>query len=112
MPFLPASTDVFQRGLGVSELHRSATQTGSDHLPVVFTFAASRTAMFRAISRVERQHAVERQPSALASGQIGCTRRPGASHRVGSPIAVAAIGVGLQRGHEPIAIASLLSPPD
>src|SRR5690606_28725184 len=36
-PFLPLD-QVFQRGLVVTELHRGA-QTGSDHRPVVFTFA-------------------------------------------------------------------------
>jgi len=36
-PFLPLD-QVFQRGVTVTELHRGP-QTGSDHLPVVFTFA-------------------------------------------------------------------------
>ncbi len=40
VPFLPLD-HVFQRGLVVSELHRGA-QTGSDHLPVIFTFALAR----------------------------------------------------------------------
>ncbi|RYE11295.1 MAG: hypothetical protein EOP22_00080 [Hyphomicrobiales bacterium] len=38
-PFLPLD-HVFQRGMIVSELHRSAA-TGSDHLPVVFTFSVA-----------------------------------------------------------------------
>jgi len=39
VPFLPLD-QVFQRGLVVSELHRG-TQTGSDHLPVIFTFSVA-----------------------------------------------------------------------
>jgi endonuclease/exonuclease/phosphatase (EEP) superfamily protein YafD len=40
-PFLPLD-HVFQRGVIVSELHRGV-QTGSDHLPVVFTFSVAPT---------------------------------------------------------------------
>ena len=39
VPFLPLD-QVFQRGVIVSELHRGE-QTGSDHLPVIFTFSLS-----------------------------------------------------------------------
>jgi hypothetical protein len=39
VPFLPLD-QVFQRGLIVSELHRGE-QTGSDHLPVIFTFSVA-----------------------------------------------------------------------
>jgi endonuclease/exonuclease/phosphatase (EEP) superfamily protein YafD len=39
-PFLPLD-QVFERGVAVTELHRGA-QTGSDHLPVVFTFAVAK----------------------------------------------------------------------
>ncbi len=37
MPFLPLD-QVFQRGITVGDLH-TGSETGSDHLPVVFTFA-------------------------------------------------------------------------
>jgi endonuclease/exonuclease/phosphatase (EEP) superfamily protein YafD len=39
VPFLPLD-QVFQRGLIISELHRGE-QTGSDHLPVIFTFSVA-----------------------------------------------------------------------
>lgn len=39
-PFLPLD-QVFERGITVTELHRGA-DTGSDHLPVVFTFAVGK----------------------------------------------------------------------
>jgi endonuclease/exonuclease/phosphatase (EEP) superfamily protein YafD len=39
-PFLPLD-QVFERGVTVTELHRGPT-TGSDHLPVVFTFAVAK----------------------------------------------------------------------
>jgi endonuclease/exonuclease/phosphatase (EEP) superfamily protein YafD len=39
-PFLPLD-QVFQRGITVTDLHRGP-QTGSDHLPVVFTFAVAK----------------------------------------------------------------------
>lgn len=39
-PFLPLD-QVFERGIVVTELHRGP-QTGSDHLPVVFTFAVAK----------------------------------------------------------------------
>lgn len=44
MPFVPflALDQVFERGISVSELHRGA-QTGSDHLPVVFSFSVPKT---------------------------------------------------------------------
>ncbi len=38
-PFLPLD-QVFQRGISVGELH-TGSETGSDHLPVVFTFAVN-----------------------------------------------------------------------
>lgn len=41
VPFLPLD-QVFQRGVAVTELHR-AEATGSDHLPVVFTFAVTKS---------------------------------------------------------------------
>jgi endonuclease/exonuclease/phosphatase (EEP) superfamily protein YafD len=41
LPFLPLD-QVFERGIDVHELHRGP-ETGSDHLPVIFTFSISPT---------------------------------------------------------------------
>jgi endonuclease/exonuclease/phosphatase (EEP) superfamily protein YafD len=40
IPFLPLD-QVYQRGITITELHRGAA-TGSDHLPVIFTFAVAK----------------------------------------------------------------------
>jgi endonuclease/exonuclease/phosphatase (EEP) superfamily protein YafD len=43
LPFLPLD-QVFQRGIAVTDLHR-AEDTGSDHLPIVFSFAVAKTSI-------------------------------------------------------------------